>query len=60
MKIWKDIFEEKKDDFDGKSRTLTDFVAFEEHMTDKAISSVSQNRREVSWWRRGKACNSLR
>ena len=49
MKIWKDIFEEKKDDFDGKSRTLTDFVAFEEHMTDKAISSVSQNRREVSW-----------
>ena len=38
------------------------FVAFEEHMADKAkfnIQSVSQNRREVSCWRRCTACNSL-
>ena len=27
----KDIFEGNKHDFDGKSRTLTNFVAFEEH-----------------------------
>ena len=30
--------------FDGKSRTLTHFVAFEERMADKAIVSISQNR----------------
>ena len=39
---------ENKQGFTGKSRTLTHFVAFEEHMANKAILSVSQNRREVS------------
>ena len=55
----KDIFEENKQGFDGKSLTLTHFVGVEEHMSDKAISSVSQNRREVSCWRRCTVCNSL-
>ena len=45
--------------FDSKSRTLTHFVVFEEHMAGKAILSVSSNRREVSCWRRCTACNSL-
>ena len=40
---WKDTFEENKQGFDGKSPTLTHFIAFEEHMADKC----SQNRREV-------------
>ena len=48
MKRLKDILKENKQGFTGKSRTLTHFVAFEEYMADKAILSVSQNRREVS------------
>ena len=48
MKRFKDILNENKQGFTGKSRTLTHFVAFEEYMADKAILSVSQNRREVS------------
>ena len=36
---FKDIFEENKHCFDGKSCTLTHFVAFEEHMSEKAILS---------------------
>ena len=45
------IFEENAYGFDGKSRTLTHFVAFEEHMANKAtfnIKSAWQNGREVS------------
>ena len=52
----KDTFKENKQGFDGKSRTLTHFVAFEEHMANKATRSVSQNRRQVSCWRRCTAC----
>ena len=59
ISLIEDIDESKKDGqsfvykqgFTGKSRTLTHFVAFEEYMADKAILSVSQNRREVSCWR---------
>ena len=42
------MFENNKQGFDGKSRTLTHFVAIEEHMTAKTILNVSQNRRELS------------
>ena len=31
QEIFKDIFEENKQGFDGKSWTLTHFIAFEEH-----------------------------
>ena len=31
------MFDENKQCFDGKSRTLTHFLALEEHMADKAI-----------------------
>ena len=41
----KDIFEENKQGFYGKSLT---FVAFKEHMANKTTLSVSQNHREVS------------
>ena len=34
----KDIFEENKQGFDSKSRTLTHFVAFEEYMVNKVVS----------------------
>ena len=44
----KDIFENNKQGFDGKSRTLTHFVAIEQHVAAKAILNVSQNRRELS------------
>ena len=33
----KDIFDENEQDFDGKSRTLSHFVAIEEHIAEKAI-----------------------
>ena len=42
------------------SRVLTvKEAALEEQVTDKAILSASQNRREVSCWWRCTACNSL-
>ena len=37
----KDIFQENKQSFDVESRTLTHFVAFEEHMADEAILRVA-------------------
>ena len=37
----KDTFQEIKQGFDGESRTLTHFVAFEEHMVDEAILRVA-------------------
>ena len=37
----KDIFQENKQGFDVESRTLTHFVAFEEHMADEAILRVA-------------------
>ena len=43
------MFENNKQGFDGKSRTLTHFVAIEEHTTAKTILNVSQNRRELSY-----------
>ena len=36
----KDIFQETKQGFDSKSRTLTHFVAFEEHMADKCFEKT--------------------
>ena len=33
----KDIFDENEQDFDGKSRTLSHFVAIEELIAEKAI-----------------------
>ena len=49
----KDIFEANKQGFDGKSRALTHFVAFEERMAVRNdILSVWQNRRKVSCCRR--------
>ena len=44
----KDIFEENEQDFDVKSRTLSHFVATEEHMAEKAILIVTQNRCEIT------------
>ena len=38
-----DIFEENKNGFDSKSRTLTHFVAFEERMADKWLSKPSRS-----------------
>ena len=38
-----DIFEESKHGFDSKSRTLTHFVAFEEHMVDKCLAKPSRS-----------------
>ena len=53
----KDIFEANKLGFDGKSRALTHFVAFElKNIWPMRRYFVSQNRREVSCCRR---CNSL-
>ena len=37
-----DIFEENKHGFDSHSRTLTHFVAFEEHMADKCLAKPSR------------------
>ena len=43
--LWrlKDIFEENKQGFDGKSCTLTHFVAFEEHIADKCLAKPSRS-----------------
>ena len=38
----KDIFEKNKHGFDSESRTLTHFVAFKEHMTNKCLAKPSR------------------
>ena len=34
---FKDIFEGNKQDFDGKGRPFTHFIAFEEHVVNRAV-----------------------
>ena len=45
---FKDIFEGNKQDFDGKGRPFTHFIAFEEHVVDRAEPIVLQTVAKLS------------